>query len=155
MFHTRTVRTVALGAFLSGIVAMVFSASVARAVDTQMTISTTSVDFGEVNVGNTASLAVTLTNSGSDSFGPINMFGGAPPTAEFDASQNCQGQTLAPGGSCMVTYEFSPQSPGSFTDASNFTISETANQADGEDFSVSLAGVGVNPITANPLSHDF
>jgi hypothetical protein len=40
---------------------------------------------------------------------------------------------------------FSPGSTGTFTDASNFTVSETMSQADGEDFSVSLVGVGVDP----------
>jgi hypothetical protein len=54
-------------------------------------------------VGDTASSAVTVVNTGSDPFGPINMFGGAPPTAEFNASQNCQAQTLPAGGSCQVS----------------------------------------------------
>ena len=55
-----------------------------------------------------AKASVTLTNTGGDPFGPINIFGGAPPTAEFNASQNCQGTTLPAGGSCMVNYSFSP-----------------------------------------------
>jgi hypothetical protein len=128
----------------------------AHAVDTQMVIDVTSVNFGNVNVGNTSpAMSVTLTNSGPDSFGPINIFGGAPPTAEFNASQNCQGVTLAIGASCTVNYTFSPTSPGAFNDTSAFTISETALQSEGELFTVSLAGVGVNPVTAAPLSHDF
>ena len=47
------------------------------AVDTDMTISTTAIDFGQVNVGSTAQASVTLTNTGGDPFGPINIFGGA------------------------------------------------------------------------------
>ena len=115
------------------------------AVDTDMTISTTAIDFGQVNVGSTAQASVTLTNTGGDPFGPITIFGGAPPTAEFNASQNCQSQTLPAGGSCMVNYSFSPGSAGSFNDTSSFTLSETNSQSDGEDFSVSLAGVGFDP----------
>lgn len=116
------------------------------AVDTDMAIDTTSINFGEIDVGDTSpAMAATLTNTGGDPFGPINIFGGAPPTAEFTASQNCQGVTLAPGGTCAVSYTFTPGSPGSFNDASQFTISETASQADGEDFSVSLSGIGVDP----------
>ncbi len=127
-----------------------------EAVDTQMTIDTTNINFGSINVGNTSPpMSVTLTNSGSDSFGPINIFGGAPPTPEFNASQNCQGTTLLPGGTCNVNYTFSPTAPGVFNDLSAFTVSETANQVDGEDFAVTLTGVGVNPITAAPLSHNF
>ncbi|MGD8927561.1 MAG: choice-of-anchor D domain-containing protein, partial [Lysobacterales bacterium] len=95
------------------------------------------------------------TNTSSDSFGPLTIFGGTPLTGEFGAAQNCQGATLSPGGSCSVFYTFSPTAPGPFSDESSFTISATANQEDGEAFSVSLAGVGVNPITAAPLSHDF
>jgi len=128
----------------------------AEAVDTDMTIDITAIDFGEVNVGATGGpMSVTLTNTGGDPFGPINIFGGAPPTAQFNASQNCQGTTLPAGGSCTVNYAFLATGPGVFNDVSSFTISETANQADGEDFSVTLTGTGVNPITAAPLSHNF
>jgi hypothetical protein len=115
------------------------------AVDTDIAISTTAIDFGQVNVGSTAQASVTLTNTGGDPFGPLNMSGGAPPTNEFNASQNCQGTTLPAGGSCMVSYSFSPGSVGTFNDSSNFTVSETQNQQDGEDFSVSLTGVGFDP----------
>ena len=40
----------------------------------------------------------------------------------------------------MVNYSFSPEAPGQYSDTSSFTISETNNQSDGEDFSVSLSG---------------
>jgi hypothetical protein len=112
---------------------------------TDIVISDLLIDFAYVNVGETAQVSVTLTNTGGDPFGPINMFGGAPPTAEFNASQNCQATTLPAGGTCMVNYSFSPGSTGTFTDTSSFTVSETASQSDGEDFSVSLVGVGVDP----------
>ena len=113
-------------------------------VDTDLTISTASIDFGAVTVGSTGGpVAATLTNTGGDAFGPINMFGGAPPTAEYGASQNCQGTTLPAGGSCQVNFTFSPGAAGTFNDTSSFTVSETASQSDGEDFSVSLTGTGV------------
>jgi hypothetical protein len=70
------------------------------------------------------------------------MFGGAPPGAEFNASQNCQGTTLPAGGSCTVNYSFSPTAPGTYIDFSSFTVSETASQSDGEDFTVALFGCG-------------
>jgi hypothetical protein len=117
----------------------------AYAVDTPITVSPLALDFGEVALGTTsAAMSVQVTNTGSGSFGPINMFGGAPPSAEFDASQSCQGITLAGGASCMVSYTFSPTAPGPASDTSNFTISPTSNQADGEAFSVALSGCG-NP----------
>ncbi|MGH8953273.1 MAG: hypothetical protein ACRDX9_17860, partial [Acidimicrobiia bacterium] len=132
------------------IVASVFGMPVAGAAETPIEISTTAVDFGEVLVGTTSpAISVTLTNTGGVDFGPINIFGGAPPTAEFNASQNCQGVTLPAAGSCMVNYTFTPSSPAPFTDFSSFTISDTANQADGEDFTVNLTGVGVTALGAS------
>jgi Abnormal spindle-like microcephaly-assoc'd, ASPM-SPD-2-Hydin len=134
---TRSAITIGIVVLLSAILARP-----AAAVDTPIAISTTAIDFGNVAIGATVEVPVQLTNTSGSPFGPINMFGGAPPTAEFNASQNCQAQTLAAGASCQVTYSFSPGSSGSFSDSSNFTVSETSNQADGEDFSVSLTGQG-------------
>ena len=156
MLRAPTVRSGALAAFVCGVLALCVGVPAAQAVDTDMTINIGSIDFGEITVGNTGGPAsVTLTNTGGDPFGPINIFGGEPPTAEFNASQNCQGATLPAGGSCTVNYTFSPTGTGVFNDTSSFTISETANQGDGEDFSVTLTGTGVDPITAAPLSHNF
>src|SRR5690606_3321048 len=76
-----------------------------------ISVSPLTVDFGDANVGNVESATVTVTNTSGDPFGPINMFGGAPPTAEFGATQNCQGATLAAGGTCAVTYTFAPTAP--------------------------------------------
>ncbi|MGZ8606220.1 MAG: choice-of-anchor D domain-containing protein [Actinomycetota bacterium] len=151
----RAPRRQLLGYITAALTLVVVAAPAARAVDTDMTISTTAVNFGQVAIGATASRSVTLTNTGGDPFGPINIFGGAPPTAEFGASQNCQGNTLPAGGSCMVNYSFSPGSAGSFSDTSSFTISETANQADGEDFSVALTGTGCTPPCGEPSITSF
>jgi hypothetical protein len=143
-----------------GVVASVINVPVAGAVETDIAINTTVVDFGAVVVGTTGlPIAVTLTNTGGDPFGPINMFGGSPPTPEFSGSQNCQAQTLPAGGSCMVSYTFTPSAPLPFTDTSNFTISETSNQADGEAFTVSLTGLGKSlvdtPIAISTTMIDF
>ncbi|MEA2676226.1 MAG: Abnormal spindle-like microcephaly-assocd, ASPM-SPD-2-Hydin [Chloroflexota bacterium] len=103
------------------------------------------IDFGIVDVGTTSAPAVvTITNTGGDPFGPINIFGGAPPTDEFNASQTCQGTTLPAAGTCEISYTFAPTAEGMFTDSSSFTLSETASQADGFDFTVSLAGCGAS-----------
>lgn len=112
-------------------------------VDTDIAISALEINFGNVPNGNTAGpISVTLTNTGSAAFGPINIFGGAPPTPAFNASQNCQGTTLAAGESCTVNYTFSPPASGYYSDFSRFTISETSSQSDGEDFNVALVGCG-------------
>jgi hypothetical protein len=112
-------------------------------VDTDIAISTLQINFGNVANGTTGGpTSVTLTNTGSAGFGPINIFGGAPPTPAFNASQNCQGTTLAAGASCTVSYTFSPPTSGYYSDFSAFTISQTGSQSDGEDFTVALFGCG-------------
>jgi hypothetical protein len=143
--HRNALRAGAAAAIAMIVGAVGFHANPATAVETDMAVSTTAIDFGALHVASTASVGVTLTNTGGDPFGPINIFGGAPPTAEFNASQNCQGTTLPAGGSCNVNYSFTPSSTGSFNDTSSFTISETNSQSDGEDFSVTLTGSGVDP----------
>jgi len=112
-------------------------------VDTDLTIDTLEIDFGTVAVGSTAGpISVTITNAGGSAFGPINIFGGAPPSPDFNASQNCQGTTLPAGGSCTVNYTFSPSLAGYSSDFSDFTISQTSSQSDGEEFNVALYGCG-------------
>lgn len=144
-----------LGPITAAVVAVAVIAGPASAVPTDIDVSPLTVDFGAVAVGTTAMISVQVTNTGADPFGPINIFGGAPPTTEFNASQNCQGTTLAAGASCTITYAFTPSAVGVFSDTSSFTISETANQADGENFSVSLAGTGCTAPCAPPTITSF
>ena len=118
----RVVAAVALVGLAATAVALVPTS--AGAVDTDIAIDTSTVDFGSVDIGNTGGpISVTLTNTGGSPFGPINIFGGAPPSPAFNASQNCQGTTLPAGGSCTVNYTFSPTAAGPATDTSAFTIS--------------------------------
>ena len=147
----RVVAAVALVGLAATAVALVPTS--AGAVDTDIAIDTSTVDFGSVDIGNTGGpISVTLTNTGGSPFGPINIFGGAPPSPAFNASQNCQGTTLPAGGSCTVNYTFSPTAAGPATDTSAFTISQTSSQSDGEDFSVTLLGVGVDTTTTTSSS---
>jgi hypothetical protein len=146
--HGRVRRTAFLTVAALTMAGVLIGAPSATAVDTQMTIDRTVIDFGSVNVGTTSPpISVTLTNSGTTAFGPINIFGGAPPTPDYNASQNCQGTTLAAGASCTVNYTFTPSVAGLKTDTSAFTISKTSSQSDGEDFSVSLRGTGTSTTT--------
>jgi len=52
------------------------------------------------------------------------------------------GTTLPAGGSCTVNYTFSPSLAGYSSDFSDFTISQTSSQSDGEEFNVALYGCG-------------
>lgn len=111
--------------------------------DGPITVAPTTIFFGSVDAGNTSpTLAAVVTNTGGAPFGPLTMFGGAPSSAQFGASQNCQGTTLAPAASCQVGYTFTPSGPGSFSGSSSFTISPTTSQTDGFDFTIALSGCG-------------
>jgi Abnormal spindle-like microcephaly-assoc'd, ASPM-SPD-2-Hydin len=143
--------TIGIVMLLSGILA-----APAAAVPTPIEVSPLALDFGAVKVGATSpQMSVQVKNTSTSPFGPINMFGGAPPTTAFNASQNCQGVTLAGGASCQISYTFSPTAPGPASDFSGFTISPTTNQADGEDFSVTLTGCGLPCIEVSPSVLDF
>ena len=101
------------------------------------------VDFGSVQIGTTASVPMIIVNGDATPFGPINMFGGAPPKPEFNASQDCQGTTLAAGGFCTIFYTYTPSATGPASDTSDFTVSPTSSQGDGINFSIPLQGCGI------------
>jgi len=80
-------------------------------------------------------LIVTVTNTTSVPVGPINMAGGGV-SAPFSAFQNCANVTLPPGGTCSISYVFTPTSLDAASTTSDFTL-------DDEPFSISLTGNGV------------
>ena len=83
-----------------------------RGVGPRFRISGTSFDFGNVPVGTSVEQEVTVTNIG---LAPVTiaMAGGA--AGDFGGSQNCQGNTLAVGASCQITYTFAPTAAGVVT----------------------------------------
>jgi uncharacterized repeat protein (TIGR01451 family) len=132
-----------LGAALAAaaLLASAFSAGVPLSVAAatgDFTVAPTSLDFGSVYVGATASLPVTITNVSSVSQTP-NYAGGAPndPT-NFGGSQNCAGVTLAPGGSCAFTYDFTPTTVGPLSSSTTIGI-------DSQNFQITMSGTGVEP----------
>jgi hypothetical protein len=109
-------------------------------------ISPTSLDFGTLQVGTSLQQSVTVTNVGTDP-AVISMAGGA--AGAFGGSQNCQGNTLAPGASCQITYTFSPTAPGVVTATTGGTVNDQA-------FSFSMRGEGLAPrFRITPFAFDF
>jgi hypothetical protein len=102
----------------------------------QLTANPTSVNFGNVNLGNTASSSVTLTNTGNSNLtiSSVTVTG-----AGFSASGVTAGQILTPGQSATLNVAFAPTSAGSVTGsvsvASNATNSPTA---------IALSGTGTS-----------
>ena len=110
-------------------------------------VAPTSLDFGPVGVGTTATREVVVTNVGGSTATP-NFAGGAPtdPT-NFGGSQNCAGVTLAPGQSCQFSYTFTPSATGVFTTSTTIDV-------DGTAFPITFTGVGVDPSTLT-FSHEL
>jgi hypothetical protein len=129
-----------LASVLAGATVVAVTAGSLDAVDTPIAINTSALDFGSIAVGSTSEQSVSLTNTGGDAFGPILWFGDPNPPDGFGSAEFCNGVTLQPGGSCMVTFTFFPSSVGTFGGSVTFGVSETGSLADGERFSVSLSG---------------
>ena len=106
-------------------------------------ISPIGFDFGEVAVGAMSqSQTVNVTNASSAAV-TVNMAGGA--AGVFGGSQNCQGQTLAPGASCQIFYRFAPVTGGPATGASSGSVN-------GQPFVFDFEGVAVPEPTGPTVS---
>jgi hypothetical protein len=96
-------------------------------------VSPTSIDFGQVRVGQTVSVPVTVTNIGIASV-VVSAAGGAAPG--FGGFQSCAGVTLAIGASCQFTYSFSPTATGVVTGSTNGNLN-------GQNFNFTFRGEGI------------
>ena len=95
------------------------------------------LDYGNVVVGASRSLSIHFTNISGVPQAP-DFAGGAPfDAANFGGAQNCGGVTLPPGGSCVFTYEFHPQSFGPLTTTTTVGV-------DDRNFSIVLVGTGAS-----------
>jgi hypothetical protein len=113
-----------------------FAIKVSGSATDQFLVTPTTLVFGSEAIGTTSPVQqVTITNvSGSSVVG--NPEGGAlsPP---FNDSQNCEGVTLAPGGSCVFDYWFAPSATGSFSATSSVDF-------DGQNFAIKVSGKGTH-----------
>lgn len=105
-----------------------------------ITVTPGSVQFGNVNAGNSSDQIVTVRNDGTEnlSIGSITS-----PSAPFSKTvDNCSGQTLSPSQSCSITYRFTPPSGGTFSTNSNIP----SNDPDENPKTITLNGTGVAPL---------
>ena len=113
-----------------------------------VTLSPTSLSFGNQVVGTTSSAQViTLTNTGTSSLSltTIKLSGGN--RTDYSQTNTCGG-SLAVNASCTISVKFTPLAIGSRTS----TVSISDNAA-GSPQSVPLSGTGVAPaVTLSPLS---
>jgi hypothetical protein len=106
-----------------------------------VTLSPTSVSFGNQNVNTTsAAHSVTLTNSGTAALSISSLTVGGTNAAEFAETNTCpiSPSTLAANGTCTLSVTFTPTSAG----AASASVSISDN-AGGSPQSLPLTGTGV------------
>ena len=103
-----------------------------------LTATPPSLSFGNINVGSSSALNVTVTNSGGTSVTVSNV---AISGAEFSMTSVTTPFILAPGGTKQLTAKFSPTVAGS----ANGTITVTSD-ATNPTLSIPLSGTGVTVV---------
>ncbi|HJT71395.1 MAG TPA: choice-of-anchor D domain-containing protein [Terriglobales bacterium] len=114
----------------------------------QLAVSPTSVSFGSVLLGSTASQSVTLSNSGTAS---LTISGISALSAGFSATGLSFPTTLSPGQSAMLKVSFTPTAGGSAS-----TELSIQSNAPGSPTNIPLTGTGVQgQLSASPASVAF
>jgi hypothetical protein len=107
----------------------------------QISVSSTSLDFGSVDVGNSSFTNLTVTNSGSDDLIIGQLTVGGADALDFDTrNDDCTGATLAPSRNCTLQIVFAPRHTGS----RSATLSISSNDPDTPTQTVSLSGSGTD-----------
>jgi hypothetical protein len=100
----------------------------------QFLITPVALDFGQVAVGETSpEQFVVVTNV---AHGAVEMSGSAADAGVFGSVQNCDGNVLGEGDSCVMAYNFTPTAAGSVE-------AVAMGEWNGQPFSIALRGVGV------------
>lgn len=121
------------------------------AVEPNIYLIPTALNFGNVIVGNSSTLNLTVKN-----IGPANLLiiSVSIPSAPYSiVSNTCLGMSLAQNETCQIQVMFSPTSQGNFP--SSITIN--TNDPDTPNAVVNLNGSGIVPanVSVNPLIIDF
>jgi rhodanese-related sulfurtransferase len=103
-------------------------------------VSTRSVDFGSVTVGDSGSKVVTVKNDGT---ADLNINSVSSLNDPFSTTDGCTG-TLAPSESCAVTISFAPLAAGTFSGS----LVITSNDPDEASVTVAVSGEGAE-VSAN------
>jgi hypothetical protein len=114
---------------------------------TQMSLSPTSLSFGNQVINTTSSVkTVTVKNTGSATL----YLSSIAPTAGFSISSTTCGATLAVGKTCEVKVTFTPSGVGAVKGVLSFS-----DNASGSPQSEVLSGTGVEPATLSPVSATY
>ncbi len=98
----------------------------------------TELVFGNVSIGNSATLPITISNTGK---GTLQIGTISDPDGAFSkVGDGCTNMTIAAGGECTLQYKFAPVTLGSITGAANVNSNDPANGK----FGIALSGTGVD-----------
>jgi hypothetical protein len=107
----------------------------------QISVSSTSLDFGSAHVGESSTTNLNIGNSGSANLIIRQItFGGADALDFNTRNESCTGATLTPSQNCTIQIVFSPRSTGS----KSATLSISSNDPDTPTQTVSLNGSGTD-----------
>jgi len=107
----------------------------------QISVSSTSLDFGSVPVGDSSFTNLTISNSGSANLIIRQITLSGADTLDFNTrDDNCTGATLPSSQNCTVQVVFSPRSTGS----KSATLLLSSNDPDTPTQTVSLSGSGTD-----------
>ncbi|MDR3724415.1 MAG: choice-of-anchor D domain-containing protein [Terracidiphilus sp.] len=115
-----------------------------------ITASVTQIGFGAIGLGATATQTVTMTNASSYSIAAPALAVSAP----FTLTQNTCSGTMAAGGTCAATVNFTPTVAGTYSGtltASSTTVTGTLNipvSGVGFDFTTAVSGQSSVTVTA-------
>jgi len=112
-----------------------------------VTLSATSINFGNVVIGSTSGKQVTLTNNQSVPLNNISL--SIIGAAAFSQVNTC-GTSIPAGGHCTITVKFTPTSGGKQTATLNI-----ADSASSSPQTVSLTGTGIKTVSLNPGALTF
>jgi Abnormal spindle-like microcephaly-assoc'd, ASPM-SPD-2-Hydin/Protein of unknown function (DUF1573)/Fibronectin type III domain len=113
----------------------------------ELSPSSTSLNFGDVTVGQTHTIAVTLKNTGNTSLG---VSGVTVSGTNITTSGGVSGATIAAGQSATLDVSFAPKQAETVTGK----IVVSSNAAD-STVTLSVAGVGVTSATSTTTSHSI
>lgn len=123
-------------------------------VSAALTSDPASVDFGNVDIGSpSAPQRVTIRNTGlgAASAVQLQLAGASATDFAIDATvTTCEGATLAPGASCVVSLGFEPS-----RDASAAAVLQVRASAASVDVPLTAEGVAACDLSVTPSPYDF
>jgi hypothetical protein len=112
----------------------------------ELSLSPTSLSFGKVDVGQTKTLHVTLTNHGKTS---VRITAVRSNNSKFEVARVAMPKVLAAGGKLTLTVTFAPTAPG-WLGGHITVVNNSSNRT------IGFGGVGVNvQVSASPASVSF